>query len=170
LLGDTGQPSHLLLPEVDLILRPSILVVSASSLRLVESVLDLSRPLFEQGLEVVNHVVDLLSLGVTAFEKLLDLWLKSLGVLLQLDVVVDRLQGFSQFVGELVEDLAKLLLGILLAEFPVGLGEVLDHRFEALVDGSIQSSDGVLRNFTEKDGVVVVGIDVDWLVINDIGA
>jgi len=98
------------------------------------------------------------------------LWLKSLGVLLQLDVVVDRLQGFSQLVGELVEDLAELLLGVLLAEFPVGLGEVLDHGFEALVDSSVQSGDGILRNFTEKDSIVVVGIDVDWLVINDVGA
>jgi hypothetical protein len=141
LLGNASQPSHLLLPEVDFILGSSILVVSGSSLRLVESILDLSRPLLEERLEVFDHVVDLRALGVTNLEKLLDLWLKSLGVLLQLDVVVDGLQGFPELVGELVEDLAELLLGVLLAKLPVGFGQTVNHGLETLVDGSVQSSD-----------------------------
>jgi hypothetical protein len=40
--------------------------------------------------------------------------------------------------------LVELLLRVLLALLPVGLGEAVNHGLEALVDGSVQGGDGVL--------------------------
>jgi hypothetical protein len=122
LLSDTGEFSHLLFPEVDLILGSSILVISGTSLRLVESVLDVGGPSLKEALEVLDHLVDLGSLGRSALKKHLDLRIIFLWVSLQLDVVVDGMQGFSEFLGELLEDLVELLLRVLLALLPVGLG------------------------------------------------
>lgn len=144
LLGDTGEFSHLLFPEVDLILGSSILVVSGTSLRLVKSVLDVGGPSLEKALEVLDHLVDLGSLSRSALKKHLDLWIIFLGVGLQLDVVVDGVQGLSELLGELLEDLVELLLRVLLALLPVGLGQAVNHGLEALVDGSVQGGDGVL--------------------------
>jgi hypothetical protein len=143
LFSDTCEPSHLLFPEVDLILRSSILVVSGAGLGLIESILDLSRPLLKESLEAVNHGIDFITLSVTTFKELLDLWLIFLRVSFQLDVAVDGFQSLSELVGELVKDGGELLLAVLLTEFPILLGETIDHGLEALVDGGVQGCDGM---------------------------
>jgi hypothetical protein len=170
LLGNAGKFSHLLFPEVDLILWTSILVEVLSSFRSVECVLNLGRPLLEEGLEVFNHSWNIVTLGVAGLEELLDLWLIFLGVGLKLDVAVDWLQSFSEFAGELIEDGSEFLLRLILTLLPVGFGKTLKHGLEALVDGGVQSGDGVFWNFSEEDGIILLHISLEWLLVGEVGS
>lgn len=101
---------------------------------------------------------------MTAGKKLLDGVLILGRVRVELDVALNGAEGLTELVGELVEHLAELLLLLVLADAPLGLGEVLHERLEDRVNRRVECGDGLLRHFTEEHLVIVGDFLVDWLV------
>ena len=141
LLRDTGKLSHSLLPVVELVLWTIILSVLLLSISSLESIGDLLRPLIEDLLEFGNHLV--VDLPVVAV-NILGFGLPLAVVLLKIDVVLKRLQGLSEFVGELVKDGGELLLVLFVALSPLIILNSINERLVDLVDDSIERGNGVL--------------------------
>ena len=87
-------------------------------------------------------------------------------VLLKIDVVLKGLQGLSKFVGELVKDGRELLLVLIVTETPLIMS--INEWFVDLVDNGVERSDGVFRDLTEQDIIVVGSLLVDGSVINGV--
>ena len=163
LLGDTGQFSHSLLPVVELVLWTIFLSVLLLSISSFEGFRDLFRPLIEDFLEVSDHLV--VERSVVAVD-ILGFSLPSAVVLLKVDVVLKGLQGLSELVGELIKDGRELLLVLFVTETPLIMS--INERLVNLVDDSIERSDGMLRNLTKQDIVVIGTLWVDGLVVDGV--
>jgi len=122
--------------------------------------LNLFVPAIEKSLKLVNHlgvdgsgVVDRLDFGVPGSV-----------VLLQLDVVSQTLESVLEFLSEPVEHLVKLLLLFVITRSPLDSLKVVDQGLVDLVDDGVQRCNGVLRDFSIENLVVVGSLSTDWLV------
>jgi hypothetical protein len=122
--------------------------------------LDLFVPAVKEFLKLVNH------LGVDGSRVVdsLDFGVPSSVVLIQLDVVSKTLESVFEFLGELVEHLVELLLLLVITGAPLDLLEVVDQGLVDLVDDGVQRCNGVLRDLSIENLVVVSSLSADWLV------
>jgi len=162
LLGDTGKLSHSLLPVVELVLGTIILAVFLLSISALESFRDLLRPLIEDLLELIDHLIVESSVVVDILGLLLPLAV----VLLKVDVVLKGLQGLSEFVSELVEDSGELLLVLIVTETPLIMS--INQWFVDLIDNGVEGSNGMLRDLTEQDIVVIGTLLVDRSIVGSV--
>jgi len=162
LLGDTGKLSHSLLPVVELVLGTIILAVFLLSISALESFRDLLRPLIEDLLELIDHLIVESSVVVDILGLLLPLAV----VLLKVDVVLKGLQGLSEFVSELVEHSGELLLVLIVTETPLIMS--INQWFVDLIDNGVEGSNGMLRDLTEQDIVVIGTLLVDRSIVGSV--
>ena len=134
------------------------------SLDLFKSGVDLLRPLVEDLLKVVDHL--LVYVGVVMGD-LLGLCLPLGWVGLQHDVGLQGTKGLNELLGELVEGVHELLLLLRLALGPLVRLELVDHRLVNLVDDRVHRGNGVLGDFSEKHIVVGSLLGVDGLARRD---
>lgn len=160
MLGNASQFSHSLLPVKQLLHWAGVLLILHFRLSSLKRLLNLFVPAIEKSLELVNHlgvdgsrVVDRLDLGVPGSV-----------VLLQLDVVSKTLESVLEFLGELVEHLVELLSLLVITGAPLNGVEVVDQGLVDLVDDGVQRCNGVLRDFSVENLVVVSSLSIDWLV------
>ena len=90
-------------------------------------------------------------------------------VLLEIDVLRERLEGLFQLVGELLKVGRELLLLFFLAFTPVIVSKLVNKWLEDLVDDGVQGVNGVFTDLTEKNSaVVLVGfVDLFSLVVSE---
>ena len=81
------------------------------------------------------------------------------------DVALEGLLGLHELLGELVEGLDELLLGVSLAHLPLSLVHSVDHGLVDVVDEGPHDANGVLVDLSEEDLLVVGALRVDWAVI-----
>lgn len=160
LFGDASQLSHSLLPVKQLLHWTGVLLVLHLRLGSLEGLLDLFVPAVKEFLKLVNH------LGVDGSRVVdsLDFGVPSSVVLIQLDVVSKTLESVFEFLGELVEHLVELLLLLVITGAPLDLLEVVDQGLVDLVDDGVQRCNGVLRDLSIENLVVVSSLSADWLV------
>lgn len=151
-----------MLPVVELVLWTIILAVLLLSISALESFRDLLRPLIEDLLELIDHLIVESSVVVDVLGFLLPFTV----VLLKVDVVLKGLQGLSELVSELVEDSGELLLVLVVAETPLIMS--INQWFVDLVDNGVEGSNGMLRDLTEQDIIVIGTLLVDWSVIGSV--
>jgi hypothetical protein len=75
-------------------------------------------------------------------------------VLFQIDVLGETFERFFQLIGKLIEVRSELLLLIFFTFTPVIITELVNKRFEDLVDDGVQGVNGVFADLTKKYLVV----------------
>jgi len=140
LLADLSEHSHAELPVFELVSRAFASIALLGRFGLLESCLNLFRPLSEDSHEVVDHFLVRLAARVDGLGRCIVLII----VLLKHDVAVKGLQGFLQLASELLKDNGKVALLLRIAHTPIFCRQLLDERFVDGVHKSVELEDRIL--------------------------